>query len=228
MALTFFPVGRIAAAARVEVSDVFGAVRALKLDLWVCLPESGPGADDEFTGWVVAQYPHQTTDRFGADDTSGGLHVYDPARRAHGWVPAPVEPIPPAEMALVAADAQKLRDWIERWKFDASVPSSSATATNAADKAPSLTRARTYLHVIGALVLKLQEERKTRTVKREPAKVIPEVACDAAALAKQYRLANKMRDDVPGRFGLGDDTVAKTLRAGLAAILDDHYDPDPR
>ncbi len=93
----------------------------------------------------------------------------------------------------------------------------------------SLTRERTLHRVIGALVLKLQEERLTRKHRVATSKaVIADVVRSAPELAKAYRLANNIRHELDAKFGLGDDTVSKTLREALNAILQDSWHPEAK
>ncbi len=99
-----------------------------------------------------------------------------------------------------------------------------------ADKGLSLTHERSLVRTIGALLLKIREERQTRSVARklDLKTIIADVAKDADALARQFRRDRKRDETLPNKFGLGDDTVRKLLSAGVDAILDDSWFSDPK
>lgn len=94
----------------------------------------------------------------------------------------------------------------------------------------ALVRERTLHRVIGILLLKLQEERKTAAARKPDLDTVrAEVTADAEALARQYRRHSGLAGpDLPNKFGLSDDTVRRELKAGLDAIVEDDWNSDPK
>ena len=117
-----------------------------------------------------------------------------------------------------------------------------------------LCRERTFMRIIGALVLEIafrDGPRAGKTKARAPDRYVAELSKALELRAKEYRRDSTVvvalkparstgtsapvapqavarLEPLPPKFGLGDDTTAETMRAGLAAIIDNTWRPEPK
>ena len=123
------------------------------------------------------------------------------------------------------------------WKLPAELAPASEPAPELADElaAPpregkplSLSRERTLLRIIGALVVAVADkEPKVRGQRPGADAAVGRLAVDLERHAKNYRQLKGQQAELPNRFGLSDDSSRTAMNQGLAALVDDYWSSDP-